>query len=110
MTEKTPVFPFDTGFYSKPDPYTHFTVRGDGEVVEANEKHESSPGPASLQMDIWAEDPEAAIMVYRKISEHIGFKSAGDIAVETSTAMSPPSSRPSAYNVKFIPAGETEKT
>ena len=103
--EKTPVFPFDTGMYKKPDTLQHYTVSGDGEVVEPNAEHGSIAGPAELKMEVWANNPEHAAEVYRKIGQHFGFKAGDDIKVEESTPYSAGTGRPSAYDLRFKSKG-----
>ena len=104
--EKTPVFPFDTGMYKKPDTLQHYTVSGDGEVVEANAQHGSVKGPAELRMEVWADDPDQAADMYRKIGKHLGFEAGDNIKVEESVAYSSTTGRPSAYDPRFTPKGE----
>lgn len=102
MAENEPKrFPFDTGFYDRPDKFHHYTVKSEGEVFEANEKHGSHPGPAELLMYVWAETSDQAVEVYRKVGSHLGYTAPETVAIEESVAMAPPGQRPSAYNVTF---------
>ncbi|MEM9234695.1 MAG: hypothetical protein AAGA69_10740 [Pseudomonadota bacterium] len=107
MTEEkgTPYFPFYTGFGRQEHQMRHYTVVATGEVTEANEVHNTTPGPASLEMQVWAEGPTKAADTYWRIAKHIGFAATKDIDVKESVASTPTSGRPSAYNPVFSPIG-----
>lgn len=102
MSDEIKKFPFDIGLYG-PEPFRHYTVKAAGEVLTENAEHQTQPGPAILQMDIWAPNTEAASEMFEKIAQHLGFSANSNIMTNESVAMSPARDRPSAYNVKFSP-------
>ncbi|WP_370339121.1 hypothetical protein [Parvularcula marina] len=94
MTDKpTSKFDFDTGMPKGSFPLLHFTVRS--ECEKAGET------PAELQMMIWADTPQKAAELFRKVGEHLGFKVTGELDVAESVSMSPPRKNASAYDVRF---------
>jgi hypothetical protein len=81
--------------------FTHFTVLADGIVGQLVEGFTAPPGPAWMAMKVWASSTDEATDMAYVIGKQIGFTVTGRTHVYDTEPSSPPSDKPSAYDINF---------
>ncbi len=87
-------------------PYTHFTVLGDGTVVDNSHGFDCPVGPAVMAIKVWALDSEQACNMLNVIGEQVGFHVKGKVEIYKTEPEEPPKENPFGYGINFTPYRE----
>jgi hypothetical protein len=82
--------------------FRHFTLIGDGEIMEANPDFDTTKGSAAFfSMKVWAKDQDEATDMLVTIGSEVGFSATGKIYIYTTDPEQPPGDNPRAYDLGF---------